>query len=69
VRVAMNTLKTWKRGGEKEKMAKVDIPKKLGMIEAVLSILDEDVVTPDRLDAFAEAVALYKEWLRLKEQE
>jgi len=65
----MNSPIPTRRGGEKEKMAKVDIPKKLGMIETVLSVLDEDIVTPERLDAFADAVELYREWLRLKEQE
>ena len=71
--VAMNTLNcsipTCERGGEKEKMAEVSVTERLCMIESVMSVLDEDKVGDDRLDAFADAVELYREWLRLKEQE
>ena len=65
----MNSPIPTRRGGEKEKMAEVSETERLCMIESVMSVLDEDKVEADRLDAFNEAVALYKEWLRLKERE
>ena len=65
----MNSPFLTRRGGEKEKMAEVSVTERLSMIESIMSVLDEDVATPERLDAFNEAVALYKEWLRLKERE
>jgi len=49
-------------------MVSIAPEEKIEMVEKVLQVLDSDEVSDERIEAFNEAVVLYRDWLDLKKQ-